>query len=102
MPRSGARRHIKAVPGALPPRGGGGQKRFQREENSRLGDIARELSHLRDRRLSVGQTDYLRREIGTKSNAMLMDRLAKRLESRRPHQVLPGGGRHARQGFRRP
>lgn len=56
---------------------------FQKAENRRLGDIGRQLSHMRDAKALIEATDYLRREIPTKSNTMLMERLARRLDQRR-------------------
>ncbi|MGV3550044.1 CHAD domain-containing protein [Rhizobium sp.] len=56
---------------------------FQKVENARLGNIGRQLSAMRDAKALIEATDYLRREIPTKSNGMLMDRLAKRLDQRR-------------------
>lgn len=56
---------------------------FQKAENARLGDIGRQLSAMRDAKALIEATEYLRHEIPTKSNGMLMDRLAKRLEQRR-------------------
>jgi CHAD domain-containing protein len=58
-------------------------KAFQKVENARLGDIGRRLSAMRDAKALIEATDYLRREIPTRSNGMLMDRLARRLEQRR-------------------
>ena len=56
---------------------------FQKTENRRLGDIGRQLSAMRDATALIEATDYLRHEIPTKSNGLLMDRLAKRLDQRR-------------------
>jgi CHAD domain-containing protein len=56
---------------------------FQKAENERLGDIARRLSAMRDAKALVEATDYLRHEMPTKSNGLLMDRLGKRLDQRR-------------------
>jgi CHAD domain-containing protein len=56
---------------------------FQKAENGRLGDIGRRLSAMRDATALIEATDYLRHEIPTRSNGMLMDRLVKRLEQRR-------------------
>lgn len=56
---------------------------FQQVENQRLGDIGRRLSAMRDAKALIEATDYLRHEIPTRSNGMLMDRLAKRLDQRR-------------------
>ncbi|MDB5554209.1 MAG: domain containing protein [Rhizobium sp.] len=83
----GARKHIKQCR-SLYRLVADSAKEFQQTENQRLGDIARELSHLRDAAALIEVTDYLKREIGSKSNTMLMDRLAKRLERR--HRKLTG------------
>jgi CHAD domain-containing protein len=56
---------------------------FWKAENERLGEIGRWLSAMRDATALIEATDYLRHEIPTRSNGMLMDRLAKRLEQRR-------------------
>jgi hypothetical protein len=76
-----ARKHIKQCR-ALYRLVSASAKQFQQAENRRLGGIARELSHLRDAAALMEVTQYLKHEIGSKSNAMLMDRLAKRLERR--------------------
>lgn len=83
----GARKHIKQCR-ALYRLVAESAKEFQEAENQRLGDIARELSHLRDAAALMEVTQYLKAEISTKSNAMLMDRLARRLERR--HRDLTG------------
>jgi hypothetical protein len=88
----GARKHIKQCR-ALYRLVSDSAKDFQRAENVRLGDIARELSHLRDAAALIEVTDYLKREIGSKANAMLMDRLARRLDRR--HRNLTGGSAEA-------
>jgi hypothetical protein len=80
----GARKHIKQCR-SLYRLVAGSAKAFQQAENQRLGDIARELSHLRDAAALMEVTQYLKHEIGSKSNAMLMDRLARRLERRHRH-----------------
>lgn len=80
----GARKHIKQCR-SLYRLVAETAKEFQQAENQRLGDIARELSHLRDAAALMEVTEYLKHEIGSKSNAMLMDRLAKRLERRHQH-----------------
>jgi CHAD domain-containing protein len=77
-----ARRHIKQCR-ALYRLIASGAKDFQKAENERLGDIGRRLSHLRDAKALIEATDYLRHEVPTKSNGLLMDRLAKRLDQRR-------------------
>lgn len=77
-----ARRHIKQCR-ALYRLVAGSAKDFQGSENERLGDIGRRLSGLRDATALIEATDYLRHEIPTKSNGILMDRLAKRLDQRR-------------------
>lgn len=77
-----ARRHIKQCR-ALYRLIASGAKDFQKVENERLGDVGRRLSHLRDAKALVEATDYLRHEVPTKSNGLLMDRLAKRLDQRR-------------------
>jgi len=79
-----ARKHIKQCR-ALYRLVADSAKEFQQAENQRLGDIARELSHLRDAAALIEVTGYLKQEIGSKANAMLMDRLAKRLERRHRH-----------------
>jgi CHAD domain-containing protein len=82
----GARKHIKQCR-ALYRLVAGSAKEFQQAENRRLGNIARKLSHLRDAAALMEVTEYLKHEIGSKSNAMLMDRLAKRLERRHQHMT---------------
>lgn len=77
-----ARRHIKQCR-ALYRLVASSAKDFQGTENERLGDIGRRLSGLRDATALIEATDYLRHEIPTKSNGILMDRLAKRLDQRR-------------------
>jgi CHAD domain-containing protein len=77
-----ARRHIKQCR-SLYRLVASGAKDFQASENARLGDIGRRLSALRDAKALVEVTDYLKREIPTRANALLMDRLARRLEHRR-------------------
>ena len=79
-----ARRHIKQcrslyrlVCGPAPA--------FRMAENDRLRGIAGDLSALRDAAALLEVAAYLKREVATKSNAMLMDRLARRLELRRQH-----------------
>jgi len=79
-----ARKHIKQCR-ALYRLVADSAKEFQQAENQRLGDIARELSHLRDAAALIEVTGYLKQEIGSKANTMLMDRLAKRLERRHRH-----------------
>ena len=88
----GARKHIKQCR-ALYRLVADSAKEFQQSENKRLGDIARELSHLRDAAALMDVTQYLKHEINSKSNAMLMDRLAKRLERR--HRRLTGDSEEA-------
>lgn len=61
---------------------------FQKTENRRLGDIGRQLSHMRDAKALIEATDYLKREVPTKSNGMLMDRLSKRLDQRRQDAAI--------------
>lgn len=56
---------------------------FQKTENKRLGEICRRLSHLRDAKALIEATEYLKRAVPSKSNSMLMNRLAKRLDQRR-------------------
>lgn len=77
-----ARRHIKQCR-ALYRLVRSGAKDFQKAENERLGEIARRLSAMRDAKALVEATEYLRHEIPTKSNSLLMDRLGKRLDQRR-------------------
>lgn len=77
-----ARRHIKQCR-ALYRLIASAAKDFQKTENKRLGDIGRQLSGLRDAKALIEATDYLKREVPSKSNSMLMDRLAKRLDQRR-------------------
>jgi CHAD domain-containing protein len=77
-----ARRHIKQCR-ALYRLIRSGAKDFQKAENQRLGDIARRLSAMRDAKALVEATDFLRHAVPTKSNGLLMDRLAKRLDQRR-------------------
>ena len=77
-----ARRHIKQCR-ALYRLIRSGAKDFQKAENERLGDVGRRLSHMRDATALIEATHYLKHEIPSKSNAMLMDRLAKRLDRRR-------------------
>jgi hypothetical protein len=67
-------------------------KSFQKDENARLGHIGRQLSSLRDAKALIEATDYLRREIPTRSNSMLMDRLSKRLDRRRVLMSDDDGG----------
>jgi CHAD domain-containing protein len=55
---------------------------FQQAENIRLGKIGRRLSGLRDAKALIEATQYLKREMPSKSNGMLMDRLARRLDQR--------------------
>lgn len=77
-----ARRHIKQCR-ALYRLVGSEAKDFQKAENERLGKIGRQLSTMRDAKAMVEATDYLRHEIPTKANGLLMDRLGKRLDQRR-------------------
>ena len=77
-----ARRHIKQCR-ALYRLVGSGNRDFQKTQNKRLGDIGRRLSAMRDAKAMIEATDYLRHEIPTKSNGLLMDRLGKRLDQRR-------------------
>ena len=77
-----ARRHIKQCR-ALYRLVRSGAKEFQKSENQRLGDIGQCLSAMRDAKALIEATEYLKHEIPSKSNGMLMDRLAKRLEQRR-------------------
>jgi CHAD domain-containing protein len=77
-----ARRHIKQCR-ALYRLVRSGAPDFQKAENERLGDIGRQLSAMRDATALIEATEYLRHEIPTKSNGVLMDRLARRLEQRR-------------------
>lgn len=78
----GARRHIKQCR-ALYRLVRSKAKEFRKAENARLGDIGRRLSALRDAKALIEATDYLRHEIPTRANGMLMDRLARRLDQRR-------------------
>jgi CHAD domain-containing protein len=94
----GARKHIKQCR-ALYRLVAESSKEFQQAENQRLGDIARELSHLRDAAALMDVTQYLKHEINSKSNAMLMDRLAKRLERR--HRDLTGESAEASEILRK-
>jgi hypothetical protein len=66
-------------------------KPFQERENARLAALARRLSGLRDARALVEVTAYLKHEIPTKANGLLMDRLGRRLEQRR-QQTIAGDG----------
>jgi CHAD domain-containing protein len=77
-----ARRHIKQCR-ALYRLVASEARDFQKVENVRLGDIARALSAMRDAKALVEVTDYLKREIPTRANGLLMERLARRLEQRR-------------------
>jgi hypothetical protein len=77
-----ARRHIKQCR-ALYRLVGSEAKDFRKAENERLGKIGRQLSAMRDAKAMVEATDYLRHEIPTKANGLLMDRLGKRLDQRR-------------------
>jgi CHAD domain-containing protein len=77
-----ARRHIKQCR-ALYRLVTSEAKDFQKAENKRLGEIGRRLSTMRDAKAMVEATDFLRHEIPTKSNGLLMDRLGKRLDQRR-------------------
>ena len=77
-----ARRHIKQCR-ALYRLVGSGNADLRKAENMRLGEIGRRLSHLRDAKALIEATEYLKHEIPSKSNGMLMDRLAKRLDRRR-------------------
>lgn len=77
-----ARRHIKQCR-SLYRLVATGAKNFQKAENARLGDIGRQLSAMRDAKALVEVTHYLKREIPTKANGLLMDRLARRLEQRK-------------------
>jgi CHAD domain-containing protein len=77
-----ARRHIKQSR-ALYRLIASEARDFQKAENIRLGDIGRRLSGMRDAKALIEATQYLKREIPSKSNGMLMDRLAKRLDQRR-------------------
>lgn len=61
---------------------------FQKTENTRLGNIGRSLSRMRDAKALIEATEYLKREVPTKSNSMLMDRLSKRLDQRREDATL--------------
>lgn len=79
-----ARRHIKQCR-ALYRLVASGARDFQKSENERLGAIGRRLSAMRDAKALIEATQYLKREIPSKSNSMLMDRLAKRLDQRREH-----------------
>lgn len=82
-----ARRHIKQCR-SLYRLVASEAKEFQKAENTRLGDIGRRLSAMRDAAALVEVALYLKQEIPTKANGLLMDRLAKRLEKRR--QALIG------------
>jgi len=77
-----ARRHVKQCR-SLYRLVASGAKDFHKAENRRLGDIGRRLSALRDATALIEATQFLKREISSKSNGMLMDRLAKRLDQRR-------------------
>lgn len=77
-----ARRHIKQCR-ALYRLIRSEAQHFQKTENARLGDIGRRLSSMRDAKALIEATHYLKHEIPSKSNGMLMDRLAKRLDQRR-------------------
>jgi CHAD domain-containing protein len=77
-----ARRHIKQCR-ALYRLVASGAKDFHKAENARLGEIGRGLSHLRDATALIEATEFLRHAVPTKSNGLLMDRLAKRLDQRR-------------------
>lgn len=77
-----ARRHIKQCR-ALYRLIRSGAKDFQTAENQRLGDVARRLSAMRDAKALLEATEFLRHAVPTKSNGLLMDRLAKRLDQRR-------------------
>lgn len=77
-----ARRHIKQCR-ALYRLVGSEAEDFQKAENKRLGRIGRQLSAMRDAKAMVEATDYLRHEIPTKANGLLMDRLGRRLDQRR-------------------
>lgn len=77
-----ARRHIKQCR-ALYRMIASDAEDFQKMENKHLGDIARGLSRMRDAKALIEATEYLKREVPSKSNGMLMDRLAKRLDQRR-------------------
>ena len=77
-----ARRHIKQTR-ALYRLIASEARGFQKAENIRLGEIGRRLSGMRDAKALIEATQYLKREIPSKSNGMLMDRLAKRLDQRR-------------------
>ena len=77
-----ARRHIKQCR-ALYRLVASAAKDFQKAENERLGEIGRGLSRLRDAKALIEATEFLRHEVPTKSNGLLMDRLAKRLDQRR-------------------
>lgn len=76
------RRHIKQCR-ALYRLVRNGAEDFQKAENERLGEIGRRLSRMRDATALIDATQYLKHEIPSKSNGMLMDRLAKRLDRRR-------------------
>lgn len=86
-----ARRHIKQCR-SLYRLVGSEAKHFQTSENARLGDIGRDLSTLRDAKALVEVADYLKREIPTRANGLLMDRLARRLEQRRQAATRADGG----------
>ncbi|MBX9458524.1 MAG: CHAD domain-containing protein [Rhizobium sp.] len=77
-----ARRHIKQCR-SLYRLVATGAKAFQTTENARLGDVGRRLSAMRDAKALVEVANYLKREIPTKANGLLMDRLARRLEHRK-------------------
>ena len=77
-----ARRHIKQCR-ALYRLIGSEARDFQKAENERLGGIGRRLSAMRDAKALIEATHYLKHEIPSKSNGMLMDRLASRLDQRR-------------------
>lgn len=83
-----ARRHIKQCR-ALYRLVASEAKAFRKAENARLGGIGRQLSAMRDARALVEVALYLRQEIPTRANALLMERLTRRLEHRRA--ASPGG-----------
>ena len=77
-----ARRHIKQCR-ALYRLVAHEAQAFHEAENARLAGIARRLSALRDATALIDAAHYLKAEVPTRANGMLMDRLVKRLEQRR-------------------
>jgi CHAD domain-containing protein len=86
-----ARRHIKQCR-ALYRLVASESEGFQKTENERLRDIGQRLSHMRDAKAQVEVAQYLKQEIPSKANGMLMDRLIKRLEQRRKAMTTGAAG----------